>query len=775
MWAQGQWFSQDVLKRITDAMAAEPGLSRRMLSRRVCDWLEWRGPGGKPCEMGCRKALVELQRRGVVALPAALPFPGRVRCRARKEAVKPPSAVQVRCSLKDLGVVEVVPVSSRYSKDSRIWKELMNAHHYLGAGPLCGAQIRYLIRSETAGVLGCLSFSSATQRLSKRDEFIGWSERARRANLKFVVCNSRFLIDPRVQVRHLASHVLSLALKRLPGDWQERYGYLPVLVETFVDRQRFQGTCYRAANWMPLGQTAGRPDGFRNGKKPSGKKDLFVYPLKKAFRTPLCEEPRPTLVLRGPVADAKDWADEEFGAADIVSQKLSRRLRTLARDFFQNPGASVPVACNGSVAKTKAAYRFFENGRVDMRAVLSGHIDASVRRAQQHKMVLAVQDTTTLNYSAHPTTEDLGPINTTRNRAVGLILHTTLAVTPEGTPLGILDGQCWARDPKKAGKCAQRRELPIEEKESAKWLRSYRAAAQAQRLCPDTVFVSTGDREADIHELFQEAAKTAGGPQLLIRANKNRQRRVETEPTPDGVEDHQYLWDRLPQEPLAGILEIALPRQGKRRARTARLEVRYAAVSIQPPKKKPHLEPVAVWAVHAREVGASVSEPIHWMILTTLAVDSFEKATERLRCYALRWGIEVFHRVLKSGCRIEDRQLGTAATIQACLAIDMVVAWRIHWLTMQGRETPEMSCDVILKEEEWQVLCVHRTGRVPSEPPPLREAIRMIAALGGFLGRKGDGEPGTTAMWLGLQKLENMAIGYRLGRARPRARSRDGP
>jgi len=376
--------------------------------------------------------------------------------------------------------------------------------------------------------------------------------------------------------------------------------------------------------------------------------------------------------------------------------------------------------------------------------------------------VLAVQDTTTLNYTAHPGTAGLGPINTKSDQAVGLILHDTMAFSSEGTPLGLLDVQCWARDPEEAGKKAKRKELPIEQKESVKWLRSYRALAEVQQLCPHTTLVSVGDREADLHELFHEAQQTPSGPKLLVRAERTRQRQVEAAE----AEAHEYLWEKMPAEPVAGHQEVHIPRNGARAARTAKLEVRSASVTLRPPKDK-ELADVPMWAVYAREVDSppEVTSPLQWMLLTTVAVSSFAQAVERLRWYALRWGIEVYHRVIKSGCRIEDRQLNSADRIESCLAIDLVVAWRIYWLTKQSRETPDIPCDVVLNEDEWKVLYASvRDEPPPSEPPSLRDAVRMIAKLGGFLGRKSDGDPGTTTLWRGLVRLANIVIGYRIAR-----------
>jgi hypothetical protein len=515
---------------------------------------------------------------------------------------------------------------------------------------------------------------------------------------------------------------------------------------------------------VPIGQTAGRQDGFGNGTVSAGKKTIYVYPLRKDCQALLCEEPKRVLQVRQTEPDAH-WIETEFGAVDWYDERLKGRLFTLAEDFFAQPGVLVPQACSGSASKTKAAYRFFDNIQVDMQTLLRGHVEATAGRIQAHDVVLAVQDTTTLNYTAHASMAGIGPINTQQDSAVGLIVHDTLALSVEGTPLGLLDVQCWARDAKEAGKRERRKQLPIEQKESYKWLKSYRAVGDVQKLCPHSLLVSVGDREADLYELFLEAEKSESGPQLLVRAARNRQRKVE----------HAYLWERLATEPLAGVQELRIPRKGSRPERLAKLQVRYAQVTLEPPRGKQE-PPVTLSVVYAREVdhAPEVKSPLEWMLLTTVEVNDFEQASERLRWYALRWGIEVYHRTLKSGCRIEDRRLETADRLEACLAIDMVVAWRIYWLTKQGRETPDIPCDQFLSEAEWKALCAYaHDAPPPQEPPTLREAVRMIAALGGFLGRRSDGEPGTTALWRGLQRLEDIAIGFAL--ASSLQRQRDGP
>jgi hypothetical protein len=548
-----------------------------------------------------------------------------------------------------------------------------------------------------------------------------------------------------VKVKNLASHVLSVALSRLPEDWEERYHVRPVLVETFVDPTLFAGTCYKAANWLDVGQSAGRRDG-----KP---KRVFLHPLCPEWREILCSEPPIRLGDIPRPERPEHWAEEEFGTVRLYDNRLKRRLYKIAQDFYGQPQAGIPEAC-GCKARTMGAYRLFHNPKVTMDVVLKAHKEATLERIKAERIVLAAQDTTTLNYSTHPMTEGLGPIRNTDDTFMGLLLHDTLAFTEEGTPLGILDAQCWARDPQDRGKRYRRHDLPIEQKESMKWLRSFRKIAELQKLCPDTLLVSIGDRESDLYELFVEAVQDPGGPGLLVRAEKSRNRKVE----------EQFLWEFMRHQEVAGSLKIHVPRKGSRKARDVWVDLRFAEVELKAPSRSGSVPAVRVWAVYILEQASDerVDSPIEWMLLTTVEVKTFEDAQKRVEWYSGRWGIEVYHRTLKSGCRIKDRQLGTAERLETCLGIDMVVAWRIYHLTMLGRETPELPCTVFFKDIEWKALCcyVKKTPIAPQTPPSLREAMFMVGAIGGHLGRKSDGFPGTQTLWRGLQRLETATEMY---------------
>jgi len=741
----GQEFSTTILNRIQHTIDAGPAISRRNLSVQVCEWIDWRSANGKWRDMSCRKALAELDRRGAIRLPESNNL------FSFSQTAKPKIKFDLPhlcCGLTDLGEITVAPVTSRYCKDSKIWRIILDNHHYLGSGSLCGAQIRYVVKSSKYGHIGALSFSSAAWAMKDRDRHIGWSDAARVANLDRVVVNNRFLILPTVQVKNLASHVLGLTCRRLADDWQQRYNTRPVFLETFIESDKFKGTCYRAANWQAVGHTAGRRDGV--------KKEIFVYPLEPDWHRILCSEPEIKLGETPGVESPSNWAEEEFGRMKVYDNRLKHRLYTIADDFYNKPQANIPEAC-ASQAATIGAYRFFKNKKVNMDIILTAHTESTLERIRQHKIVLAPQDTSTLNYSHHPMTEGMGPINNIENAATGLILHDTMAFTEDGTPLGVLDAQCWARDQDDKGKSKRRKQLPIEQKESMKWLRSYQRVAEIQKLCPDTMLVSVGDREADIHELFEEASKIKDGPKLLVRSDKSRNRRV----------DQEKLWDFMKKQEIAGELQIHIPHSGSRKARDAKVAISYAEVELSPPNRlAAKCNSVKAWAVYVIETEPeeTVDNSIEWLLITTVPVDTFKDAKLRIEWYAKRWGIEIYHRVLKSGCRIKDRQFGTADRIETCLAVDMVVAWRIFHLTMLGREKPDAPCSIFFQEEEWKALCCYVTKNPipPPEPPTLQKAISMVGAIGGHLGRKHDGPPGTQVLWRGLQRLDTATQMYRI-------------
>src|SRR5205823_2098739 len=309
MKISGQEIDEKIIAKIQELIDRDLKVSRGQLSRHICEELKWRSRNGRLQEVGCRKALVNLHRRGAIRLEdaKAFPVPRRVPGTARK--LEFAAVPEVYGRLKDLQPVGIVLIESGDRAESGIWNELMGSYHYLGAGPLCGSQIRYLIRSEEQGWLGGLAFSAAAWKVQPRDEWIGWSNEGRQEHLEQIVNNSRFLILPHLHVPHLASHVLGLVLRRLRSDWKRRYGYEPALVETFVEAQRFKGTSYRAANFIDVGQTQGRGRQDRGNRKELPVKHIFVYEWNGEARQNLCAGDSGR--APAPLA-AADWAENEF-------------------------------------------------------------------------------------------------------------------------------------------------------------------------------------------------------------------------------------------------------------------------------------------------------------------------------------------------------------------------------------------------------------------------------------------------------------------------------
>jgi Transposase DNA-binding/Transposase Tn5 dimerisation domain len=438
------------------------------------------------------------------------------------------------------------------------------------------------------------------------------------------------------------------------------------------------------------------------------------------------------------------WAEREFGEAELGDVRRTRRLVTLATAMAERGSTSLPEVCEERAA-LQAGYRFFSNEGVRPEAILSSHVRATVERMRETRVVLAVQDTTALTYGEHAETSGLGPVARAGQR--GMLVHTTLAVTPERVPLGLLEQTVWSRDAMPLGKRATRRARVLAEKESRKWRAGLAAVGRARAACPTTEIISVGDREADVYDLF--VAERPAGVELLIRAAWDR--RVADAPQP-------HLWDALAEAPVVATRAVTVPRRPGVAAREATVAVHVQAVTLLPPRHRTaeHLPTVPVTAVWVIETAPPPdTQPLEWMLLTTRPVTTAAQAVDLVDYYGCRWEIEVWHGVLKSGCRVEARQLATGRRLHRCLTIASVVAWRILYATRLARARPDLPCSVLLATEEWQALAcrVLRIPTPPPTPPSLRTAVRWIAHLGGFIGRPADGEPGPTTLWRGLLLL----------------------
>lgn len=463
--------------------------------------------------------------------------------------------------------------------------------------------------------------------------------------------------------------------------------------------------------------------------------------------THLCPDILPPPPSRTPnfAEETAAWVQSEFASLDLGDERRNERFRIIVGDLAANPQASTPNAC-GPWKKTKAAYRLMNNLNVTVDPILRAHHDGLASRLKGQKVILAVHDTSTLNYTHHPGKTGLGPISANLHLR-GFFVHPTMAFTPDRVPLGLIDIQQWVRDMEEFGKAKDRFEKDIKEKESRKWPRSFEATEAMAQRHPEILFISVSDRESDIYEFFEEAQGCR--TKLLVRASWNR-----------GVVDegHAHLWEFMEAQEVRGTLEVRVARRKGKKERTALVEVRFAQVTLKPPRKKRWKPSLTLWAVYVHEPSPPPGEePLSWMLLTALPVESFEDAVRCVEYYAVRFTIELYFKVLKSGCRIESRQYEDADDlIERCLPTYALVAWRILYLTTIGRSLPDLPCTALFEEDEWQALyCyVNNTTELPAKPPSLREAMIMVARLGGFLARKSDGNPGVKTIWEGLQKLK---------------------
>jgi Transposase Tn5 dimerisation domain/Transposase DNA-binding len=426
-----------------------------------------------------------------------------------------------------------------------------------------------------------------------------------------------------------------------------------------------------------------------------------------------------------------------------------QRLRETLRLLSEHPRESVAQAAQ-TAAKSQRIYRFWGNPRVSTQQILASHRASVVERVNRQAVVLAIQDTTDLDFSRLKATTGLGFICQTTQQ--GMKLHSCFAVSGEGEPLGLLHQYTWS-GAERSGQRENRRKKPTSEKESQRCLD--RSTAAEVGIAESVWLVHVGDREADIYDLFVPPRRPHR--EIVLRATHNRK----------VTGEFGDLIPTLEQAPIQGRLTIEIPRNPNRAARQATLTIRARAVTIAVPRHGQHppsTPPVTLNALLVEEEAPSDGgAPIRWLLLTTLPIETFEPACQCVRWYRLRWLIERFHFTLKSGCRIEQLQLETAQRLGKALATDSIVAWRLMWLTYAARLHPEDSCEIGLQPTEWRLLRrkFEPQNRSP-KPPTLRQAVRWIAQLGGFLARKGDGEPGLKTLWRGLGVLHHLLEGARL-------------
>jgi len=449
------------------------------------------------------------------------------------------------------------------------------------------------------------------------------------------------------------------------------------------------------------------------------------------------------------------WATAVADEADLPDERLNARFAQLLATLAAKPLDSFPQAC-GAADQTKAVYRFLSNPRVAADELLQPLVDATVEGCCGLPVVYAVQDSTSFNYSRLKQTTGLGPLNDCKT-ARGLHLHTTLAVRGDGVAIGLLHQEYWSR-PTEERTAAQRKQRPIAEKESFKWLSGLEAATSAIAALPVAErprLIHVMDREGDIHEVFEWFSDSSDG--AVIRCAQNR--------SVDGAVNRAY--DAVAAAAALGPHVVEVAAQHGRPKRTAVCEVRATTLTITPNRTiHPQRQPVTWTLVDAREINAPAGvEPLHWRLWTTEPANTLKQAIAILTIYGRRWLVEDFHLALKSGCQVEALELETAERLTKALTIYSAVAIRIVGLRDLARQQPDAPCTTILSNDAWQVL--HRKfTRKPVTPdtpvPSVRQAILWIGRLGGHLNRQRDKTPGVRTLWRGWRDLTILVMGYRI-------------
>ena len=469
------------------------------------------------------------------------------------------------------------------------------------------------------------------------------------------------------------------------------------------------------------------------------------------------------------VAEAKPsgaWVDRELADCEFKDERLGKRFRSLLEQLSSRPGGSIPLVCQ-DWANTKAAYRFFDNGRVSEAEILGGHFQATRdRAAATDGPVLVMHDTTEFTYKR----EDVDAVGKTRINiagayrdgmpryitACGILMHSSLAVTTEGLPLGLTAIKFWSRKKFKGANALKKKinptRVPIEEKESIRWLdnlqRSTNLLGDASRC------VHIGDRESDIYELFCTAQDA--GTKFLLRTCVDRLA---------GDGEHTIATE-MAEVDCKGLHRVEV-RDRHGNVSEAVLELKFRRILVQPPLYKQRRYPaLELTVLHATERGKPRGrDPIDWKLITNLSVTSRAEAIQKLHWYALRWKTETFHKILKSGCQAEQSKLRTAERLVNLLAMFCILSWRIFWLTMLNRDTRKAKASIAFTPLEIDILrrlAPDRPHSAAARVPSLQSCLTQLARLGGYLNRASDPPPGNMVMWRGMSRLTDIEIGFKM-------------
>ncbi len=489
---------------------------------------------------------------------------------------------------------------------------------------------------------------------------------------------------------------------------------------------------------------------------------VWVEPLAPGWRQGLCQEPRRVMGQIGERGgdDKVDWARLEYGRCRHSDIRVNDRIVSMGRDWNNRPGETLSLIFPEE-AEQRAAYRLLSNRKVTMDHVLEGHQEAMVERCRQQRLILAIQDTTFLDYTGLKATEGLVSIGGGGSGSMGLGAHAGVAFNEGGCALGLFHLDADFR-------LEPGQEKSGDDKESRRWLDGFDKAVELSEACPQTRVLVICDREGDDWGLLSRGGEKDVG--LLVRARRSTRRRVVT-----ATGDLQDLWDHMAGQPCRATRTIDIPACGGPRRRKERagvhLEVRAATVSLAPPKKPRGTSPLSMMAVSVTEPAPPADhEPLDWMLLTSEGGTTAADALKVVSFYEKRWMIEEYFKALKTGTRIKDRRLDQADDLRKCLAFDAITACRVMTIERMARCHPDTPASRIVDRDEITVVTMHksrrqRTSRGPPDPEPTIEAFAVdVTRLAGFIPKKRQPLPGTGKLWQGCKLLLYFVENYRLMR-----------
>lgn len=454
------------------------------------------------------------------------------------------------------------------------------------------------------------------------------------------------------------------------------------------------------------------------------------------------------------------WVEDEFNHSRFRDLRIRKRVLRFVRQLAEHIGEPIPNACQ-DWANTKAAYRLLSNPRLTEEEILAGHFQATAKRSgTENGMILVLHDTTEFSVQRDDPAP-IGIVKRLRNGSsyvtphvttCGVLLHSSLAITESGIPLGLCAAKFWTRAEFKGTNALKRRvnptRIPIEKKESVRWIENLRASSRLLGRAGECLHI--GDRESDIYELFCEAQTE--GTHFLVRTCVDRRS------GPDRLRVSEQMGGIRPQ----GQHRITV-QDSDGNPNEAVLEIKYQRLLMHPPEGKQRNYPtLTVTAIHAYEAEEPKGrERIDWKLLTDLPVADLGSAIRLLEKYSMRWKIEVFHKILKSGCRAEQSHLRTADRLTNLFAFFCIIGWRVFWMTMNQREDKKAPPSLVFTDDERRLLD-HVVKDPPSETRSLtlQYYLRKVAKLGGYLARRNDAPPGNIVIWRGLRKLHDLHAGF---------------